>query len=168
MQSHDLIGRCRGLRIPLIHQEDALLILLTAIIAVQPLPDYPRAPFPLKSYPQLISTRYTAKDGLPDGAISDVRVVGMSLVVNGCGKWFKAMGVKDVRWLELQPADPVIVSPVYPLSRPGFEPKVVSNARARSGETIYVTSLGAYRLRGRNQRPLELPKSYKPNQPVPH
>lgn len=126
---------------------------------------YPRAPMPLKPYPQLVATRYTKQDGLPAGPITDVRATGMNLVAFGGTKWKKLMGN---RWVDLQAADPTPVSLAYPLARPGFEPKVLSAAQTRSREMIYVTTEGPFRVRAGKAAPLDLPRIYKPHQPVPH
>src|SRR5438270_83847 len=102
-----------------------MLGLLTAILVItaSTRAGYPRAALPLKPFRQLIATRYTVNEGLPPGAITDVRVMGLSVVAFGGGKWVKLLGK---RWGDLGAADPTPASLAYPLSHPGFDAKVLS------------------------------------------
>src|SRR5438105_13444987 len=108
------------------------LIALSAMQAA-----YPRAPMRLTPFPQLISTRYTASNGLPAAATTEVRLIGNNVMAFAGGKWTK---LKGNRWIDLQDTDPTPASLAYPFARPGFEPRVLSAAQTRSREMIYVTT----------------------------
>lgn len=142
-----------------------LLLLLT--LTFQPAPDRQPA-IPLGKYPQLISTRFTVKDGLPANGVGGLQITpnGITLVSNG-----KAYQLRGSRWTAVP--TPAKDLPAALQNPTAYRP--TSFARTRKGEIWFTTESAAFRGLDGSRRggdssftALDLPRSYKPHQPVPH
>ena len=114
------------------------------------------------AFGQLVSTKYTVKEGLPAGSIAGMRFDrGHVLALTTSGVYqFNGAGWGTANQGAATPADKL------PPRRPGYEPRMSSRARTRSGDTWAVNDSGAIRVS--NGKILELPRTYKPHQPVPN
>lgn len=117
------------------------------------------------SFPQLVSTRYTSKDGLGDGPITAIRIQNSRVWAQTPGGWRTLDGS---RW-KIAAASDVPPGPGLPAGIP--EPPggpVLSAAAGPNGRLLAVTAEGAFRYHGGSWQPLQLPRVYKAFQPVPN
>ena len=126
----------------------------------------PDAPLPLqiKPYPQLISTRYTQKHGLPPGPIVALALgAGSATARTASAIAFLKPG--DSRWV---PTD-AFATP-SPAGLPPLPQGHQLRTWARSARGIHfaVTDKGALKHIGGRWAPLDLPRNYRPNQPPVH
>ncbi len=136
------------------------------VLGIQSAAPVPEAAYRLKPYPQLIATRYTAKDGLPAGAIARVAIGDGRVYASGPGgvavydggKWRKPGSGENA------PETPNIVpAGVLPAGA-----QVASAAAARDGAVWVVTGDGALVIRSGKAEPLSYPKTYKAHQAMPN
>jgi hypothetical protein len=123
-----------------------------------------REPLKLSTYPQLMATQYTTVSGLPASEVVDARIVGGKVtVLTKSG----AVARQDDRWVAVDgsafapPSDLVTVS-----LPPGA--KLLQAARTRTGDVWAITSAGSFRQAAGKLQPLDIPKAYKFNQPMPN
>ncbi len=137
-------------------------MMLAALAGLAPLS--PTTSLLVKPFPQLMASKYTARNGLPDGPLTlsavDGRVIargtsGTVAFTNGAWRPFAQPLARQ------QP--PGVTVAVVP---PGQ--KISSWARAHNGDIWMVTTHGAWKHSGGRWTPLELPSLYRPNQPVPN
>ncbi|HSV72278.1 MAG TPA: hypothetical protein VLH79_00795 [Chthonomonadales bacterium] len=120
-------------------------------------------PFPLHPYPQLISTRFTQRDGLPDAAALDILVLDGRVCVQTLGGWVEWA---DGLWRRChEPPD---------MGRPAAMPAapegatILSAAPTPSGEWWAITTAGALEWQDGAWSALDLPRDYRHRQPMPH
>lgn len=140
---------------------------MVPVLAPQPAPQAQWATLRLTPYPQLISTRFTAKDGLPPGPIAGVHVSNGHLIaftadgaaaVYEQGKWRKASGKEAI------PTPSAIV----PRGALPAGAVVTSAARCGDGSVWAVTNQGAFVVRHGHASPLTFPRTYKVHQAMPN
>src|SRR5437868_1439000 len=100
-----------------------------------------RTPLPLQPYPQLISTRFTEKDGLSHSPISEVRVDGRKvlarLAAGDSVSWMTLNGGKwDFAQAPVEPEDTALI-------QRGTGSAPLSMARTRAGGLWTITAKGA-------------------------
>lgn len=138
--------------------------LLTSALITAAAPDPARASETLRvgRYAQIVATRYTSREGLPEGGLTRVAVRdGRVLAVGPNGAATLAGG----RW---QPAAATDLPPRATGLPDGLPTAVTSAARARGGGWWATTEQGAFRHAGAKWEPLGLPRSYRAYQPMPN
>src|SRR2546421_2510441 len=138
-----------------------LLIALLTIVANQNgKPEL--LPVDLKSYPQLISSRYTQKDGIPRTGAERIKVADGVVTVTFADRWAQFDGR---RWLA-----PMATLSVARVQRKGLPQGAWQHHEAltKSGDLWISTDHGTFKGKGESFRSLELPRTYKPNQPGVH
>ncbi|MDE2125013.1 MAG: hypothetical protein KGJ62_00290 [Armatimonadetes bacterium] len=133
------------------------LCTLTLMVA-QTNPLTPKLPLPgltVHQFPQRMSARYTAADGLPAGAFTIVRLEGAGVQVSGpAGSALFTNG----RWK----SGPPVAAAAIDVSTPGLPTGVhaIQVAKAADGTEWVVTDRGLYRSMAGRLRPFEFPTSY--------
>src|SRR5437763_214936 len=128
------------------------------MIPIAPSVAYARPPMPVSRFAQLISTRFTEKDGLTAGSVLTVQMSGQSVLVETDRGAFRFDGK---RWIP-EPRPPIHELPTGLTTKdvpPGD--RVTSWARTRAGGIWAVTTRGATRRVDGRWQPVDLPKSYK-------
>ncbi len=134
------------------------ILCLAAPVQAQALPT--RSPLKLGVYGQLRSQQFTEADGLPKGPITWMRIIDDNVAVGGEAGFARFDGTKWGR-------GPSILSNRNVLAPDGT--RSLSTARTRGGETWLTAASGAFRIPANGKAsPLELPRVFAPNQPVPH
>jgi hypothetical protein len=143
----------------------AFVLPLIAAAALIPAPLDAPPTVKLGAYGQLISTQYTVTDGLPAGEIGKVWYYGKQLQALTKDHAYPFDGKK------FQSAPGPLIRPVPPYVPEGLldpDEKLIWAARNRKDEVWLVTNKRAVRINKGIVSPLDLPREYKPNQPVPH
>jgi len=123
-------------------------------------------PIRLKPYPQLISTRFTERDGLPSGEIATIRIRD-GCIYAGSPERFAIFDGK--RWIPPQAGEKFPPLPVEVRTEELLAgANITSVARTRKGELWIVTSQGAFKSTSTGYEALDLPRNYKYGQPLPH
>jgi hypothetical protein len=161
-------------------------MLLTFVLAstslASPIPDLvTQAPYKVGTYGQLISTRYTSKDGLPDGEAKRVGIEGGIVFATMRAEETVTKGdvsrrvpiivaLRSGRWDRVAPAGRGMTWDELERSQwmEGFPGPVTSLARTRAGEIWAVTGNGSMRKKDSRVAILDLPRNLKSNQPVPN
>ena len=121
-------------------------------------------PVQLKPYPQLISTRFTSAHGLPAGPISDLRISTESVIASS-RYGTAAIKLTESRWSSItgNPQPPAAGIPSLPTGH-----TLRSTARSARGVVFAVTDRAALKHIGGKWAPIELPRTLRPHQPMPH
>ncbi len=138
------------------------LIPFVLFLAVAPQKDNIQS-LQLKPYPQLISTRYTQKHGIPSGPILGVTIAPRQITVrSAAGGAILKSG--ETRW------QPILITGddffVVPAASPPA--RILSHVRSRSGTNFIATDRGVFKQAGQRLVPIDLPRNYRPHQPIPH